>query len=197
MQGCLEPISQPLGAIRVKPVHVQNAHLLPQYTRNNDASNVNKSRNVRRPFLSSQNSMNTGFLNTNLTRIYPQWRLWDCAKTCMTASALSLSLERLFLPHRSFNISCTVPSTSNLSRILVTVTLVGMVYQIQLSNVVELQQYSPLTNTTSAITYVHRMIISPPFLFKHMKNDDVLLCFSSDFWIIQKIVLLSNFVAEK
>ena len=35
-----------------------------------------------------------------------------------------LLMELLFLPHRKFNTSCTVLSTSNLSRILVIVTLV-------------------------------------------------------------------------
>ena len=49
----------------------------------------------------------------------------DRAKTCMTASAHSSSVELLFLPHRPFNTSCTVPSTSNLSRILVIATIVG------------------------------------------------------------------------
>ena len=47
-----------------------------------------------------------------------------------------------------------------------------VVYQIQPSNVVELQQHSPLSNNTSVTTYIHRMIISPPCLFKHMKNDE-------------------------
>ena len=49
----------------------------------------------------------------------------DRAKTCVTASTLSLSVEFLFLPHRSFNTSCTVHSTLKLSQILVIVTLVG------------------------------------------------------------------------
>ena len=39
-------------------------------------------------------------------------------------------------------------------------------------NVVELQQHSPLSNKTSVTTYVHRIIILPPCLFKHMKNDE-------------------------
>ena len=39
-------------------------------------------------------------------------------------------------------------------------------------NVVELQQHSPLSNNTSVTTYVHRMIISLPYLFKHMNNDE-------------------------
>ena len=36
-----------------------------------------------------------------------------------------LLMERLFLPHQLFNTSCAIPLTSNLSRILVIVTLVG------------------------------------------------------------------------
>ena len=46
----------------------------------------------------------------------------DRAKTCMTASALPSSTGFLFIPHRPFSTSCTVPSTSNLSRNLVIVT---------------------------------------------------------------------------
>ena len=116
--------------------------------------------------------MNTWFLDTNLREHFLNDFIGDRAKTCMSASALSLSVELLFLPHRPFNTSCTVPATSDLSPILVIVTLVGVVYQIQPSNVVELQKHSPLSNNTSVTIYVHRMIIPPPCLFKHTKNDD-------------------------
>ena len=95
----------------------------------------------------------------------------DRPKTCMIAAVLSLSAELLFLRRRPFNISCTVPSTSNLSRILVIITFLVVAYQIQSSNVIELQ-HSPLSNNISVSTYVYRMIISPPRLFKHMKNDE-------------------------
>ena len=127
---------------------------------------------LRLPFLSSQNSINTGFLYTNLTITLPPWLLWGSCKSYMTASALSLSVELLFLPCRPFNTSCTVPLTSNLSRILVIVTLVGGGVQIQPSNVVELQQHSPLSNNTSVTTYVHPMIILRPCSFKHRKNNE-------------------------
>ena len=101
----------------------------------------------------------------------------DRAKTYMTASTRSLVISGrllLFLPRRPFNTSCTVPSTSNLSPILVNVTvpLLVVVYQIQPSKVVEIEQHSPLSNNTSVTTYVHRMIISPPCLLKHMKTDE-------------------------
>ena len=46
------------------------------------------------------------------------------------------------------------------------VTLV--VYQIEPSNGIELQQHSPLSRNTSVTTSVHRMIISPPYLFNHI-----------------------------
>ena len=128
---------------------------------------VDKSRNVSLPFLNSENSMNTGFLDTNLTDFYG-----DRAKICMTASALSLSVELIFLSYRSFNTSCTVPSISNVSDFLLLLPLLEVVYQIQPSNVVELQQHSPLSNNTSVTPYVHRMIILPPCLFKHMKTDE-------------------------
>ena len=50
--------------------------------------------------------------------------------------------------------------------------VVVVVYQIQPSSIVELQQHSPLSNNTSVTTYVHQIIISPPSLFKHTKNDE-------------------------
>ena len=110
----------------------------------------------------------------------------------------SLSAEFLFLPHRPFKTSCTI--TTNLSRTLVIVTLVGSGVPNAAPNVVQLQ-HSSLSNNTSVTslgkfinwyfvtryilcsrsftlciinrsTYVHRMIISPPCLFKHTKNDE-------------------------
>ena len=79
----------------LKPVHVQNVHLVPQYTPNNDLKQSNIPYGLllmEYHWWHVQNSMNTG----------------DHAKTCMTASALSLSVELLFLLHRPFNTSCTV-----------------------------------------------------------------------------------------
>ena len=106
----------------------------------------------------------------------------DRAKTFMVASALSLSVEFLFLPQWPYNTSCTVPSTQTclgfLLLLLLCMLLVVVVYQIQPSNVVELQQHSPLSNNTSVTIYVHRMIISPPCLFKHMNNDECVAMFS-------------------
>ena len=43
--------------------------------------------------------MNTGFLEASITRTLPHDFFGDCAKTYMTASALMLSVELLFLPH--------------------------------------------------------------------------------------------------
>ena len=122
--------------------------------------NVDKSRNVKLPFFSSQNSTNTGFLDNSLTRTLPQWLIWRSFRNLLDWISTHVIVELLFLPHWPFNTSCTVPSTSNLFRILVIVTLVGDVYQIQPSNAVELQEHSPLSNNTSITTYVHRMIIS-------------------------------------
>ena len=50
--------------------------------------------------------------------------------------------------------------------------LLVVVYQIQPPNVVELQQHYELSTNISVTTYVHQMIISPPCLFIHMKNDE-------------------------
>ena len=158
----------------LKHIHVQNVHLLPQYTPNNDveqrdipsglslmeyyfwASRIRWTLNFSIP-ISREHCLNVVF--------------GDRAKTCITASALSLSVELLFLSHRPFNTSCIVPSTSNLSRILVIVTLVGggvpnWTLQRHWSS-----NHSPIVSNPSVTTYVHRMIISPPCLFKNMKKD--------------------------
>ena len=89
----------------------------------------------------------------------------------MIASALSLSVEFLFLPHRPFNASCTIPTTKTCLGFLLLLPLL-VVYQIQHSNVVELHEHYTLSNNTSVTTYIHPMIISQPCLFKHMKNDE-------------------------
>ena len=56
--------------------------------------------------------------------------------------------------------------------VVVALAAAAEAYHIQLTNVVELQ-HSPFSNNTSVTTYVHRMIISPPSRFKHMKNDEL------------------------
>ena len=78
----------------------------------------------------------------------------DCAKTCLTASALSLSMV-LFLPHRPCKISYTVPLTSNI-RILVIVIVAGDgVPNSTPPTSMNVKQNSPLPNNTSVITYGH------------------------------------------
>ena len=97
-----------------------------------------------------------------------------------------LSVELLFLLHRPFNTSCTVPSTLNLSRILVIVTVVGGGVPNSTLQRRWTSTNSPLSNNTSITTYDHRMIISPLFVcLNTCRTMDVLLCFSSAFWIIQ------------
>ena len=54
---------------------------------------------------------------------------------------------------------------------LLLLPLLVVVYQIQPSSIIELQ-HSQVSNNTSVITYVHRMIISQPFLFKHIEEDE-------------------------
>ena len=161
-------------------------------------SNVDKSRNVRLPFWAHKIRCTLDFSIPISQEHCLNDFSGDRAKTLISASALPLSVELIFRKHRLFNSSWTVPSTSNLYRILVIVTLVGGGVPIQPSNVVELQQHSPLSNNVSVSTYVHRMIISLPCLFKHMKKMNMLQCFSSAFWIIHnKNVFLYHFVAEK
>ena len=53
---------------------------------------------------------------------------------------------------------------------LLLLLLLVVVYQIQPSNVVELQQHSPLSNNTSVTPLSNDNF--PPCLFKHKKNDE-------------------------
>ena len=79
--------------------HVQNVHLLPQYTTNND---VEQSDTLSGLLLMEyhcwhvQNSMNTGFLCTNLLRTLPQLLLWGlCKKLHDCISTLAISVTSL------------------------------------------------------------------------------------------------------
>ena len=150
----------------LKHVHVQNVHFLPQYTRDNDV----EQRNIPSGLLLME--YNFWARKIQWTRDFSVSTREHClngdrVKTCMTASALSLAAKVLFLPHLPFNTSCTVPSTSNLSRILVIVTLCGGV----------LQQHYPLSDNTSINIYVHRHVCLNTWTM------NMSLCFSNVFWI--------------
>ena len=116
--------------------------------------------------------MNTGFLDTNLTRTLTQRILWgsckslhDCINTLIiSGTSLSFTPTFQYILHHFILQTC-------LGFLLLLPSLV-VVYQIQPSNVVKLQQQFPLSNNTSVTTYVHRMIISPQCLFKHVKNGE-------------------------
>ena len=96
----------------------------------------------------------------------------DRAKTCMTSTAILLSVELLFLTQRPLNTSCTVPSTSNLSRILVIVFLVGggvpnstLQLMLNLNNI--LQPFRHFTyvishSSTLPLLYLHHSSFSNP-----------------------------------
>ena len=129
--------------------------------------------------------MNTGFLDTNLTRTLPQWHLWGSCKNlhaCISTlvnSGTSLSsaptFQHIFVPfHR----------LQTFLGSLLLLPLLVMVYQIEPSNIVELQQHSPLSNNTSVSTYVHQMIISPHICLITWTTMNMLLRFSSAFWIV-------------
>ena len=112
--------------------------------------------------------MYTGFLDTNHTRTLLWWsckNLHDCIST-LIISGTSLFSAPTFqhILHRSIDFKRL--------GFLLLLPLLVVVYQIQPTNVFELQQHSPLSNNTLLTTYIHRVIISPPCLFKHMKNGE-------------------------
>ena len=98
----------------LKHVHVQNVHLLSQYTPNNDVEQSDIPSGLllmEYHWWHVQNSMNTGFLDMNLTGKLPQWILWgscknlhDCIST-LVISETSLSSVQTFqhVLHRSID----------------------------------------------------------------------------------------------
>ena len=111
--------------------------------------------------------MNTGFLDTtaSMTSLgIVQKPAWLHQLPCYQWNFI--------FPHRPSNTSYNFPSISNLSRILVIVTFVGGGVPDSTLQRRWTSRHSPLSNNTSVTSYIHRMIISSPCLFKHMKNDE-------------------------
>ena len=93
----------------LKPVHVQNVHLLPQYTPNNDVEQSDIPSGLllmEYHWWQVQNSMNTGFLDTNFTRLL--WgscrNLQDCFGTLViTGTSLSSAPTFQHILYRSID----------------------------------------------------------------------------------------------
>ena len=130
--------------------------------------------------------MNTGFLHSNLTRTLLQW-----------LTSLGIVHKPAWLhqhPRYQWNFSffrtdllthlAPFHPLETCLRFMLLSPLLVVVYQIQPSNVVELQQHSSLSNNSSVTTYVHRIAISPPCCLNKWRTIHVLLNFSSVFWII-------------
>ena len=92
----------------------------------------------------------------------------DRAKTCILNQHFRYQWHFSFF---SIDLSTHLASFYRLQTCLgfLLLLLLVVVYQIQPSIVVEFQ-HSPLFNNICVTTYVHRMIISPPYLFKHMTS---------------------------
>ena len=169
----------------LKPVHVQNVHLLPQHTPNNDV----ELRDIPSGLLLMAISLQAGSI-WSLTSIFElakfdeHWssRYQSYEKIALTTLGIVQKPAWLHQHSRyqwNFTFFRTDLSTQLAAfhrlqtclGLLLLLPFLMVVYQIQPPNVIELQQHSPRSNNTSVTTYVDRMIISPPCLIKHMKND--------------------------
>ena len=123
-------------------------------------------------------SMNSGFLDTNLTRTLPHWLLWGwCKKPAW--------LHQHSRYQWNFSFFRTDLST-HLAQFHRLQTYLGFMLLVPLLVVVvELQKHFPLSNNTPVTTYVHRMIIRCHVCWFTWGTMNALLCFSSAFWIIQ------------
>ena len=168
MQGCVQPISQALGTIRVKPIHVRNIHLRPQYTPNNNVEHSNIPSGLLLKEYHSQhvkNSINTGFLDINLTRTLPQLLLWGscknlhyCIRTLVISGTYSSAPTFQHILHHSIEFKLVSDSCYCYPCWWCT--------KFNPPASLNFQQHSPLSNNTSVTTYVQRLIISPLCLFK-------------------------------
>ena len=120
--------------------------------------------------MNSKNSKNPGFLGTNLMRKLPQWLIWGSCKNLHNCNS-TLVISETSLSSAPIHLAPFHRLQTCLGFFLLLPLLVVM-YQNQPSNIVELQQHSPISNSTLVTTYVHRMIISPPCLFKYLKNGE-------------------------
>ena len=123
---------------------------------------------------------------TNLMRTLPQWLLWGSCKnlhvciSTLVISGTSLSYTPTFQHILHLFINFKLVSDSSYCYLCWWWCIIfNPPTSLNFNN-------SPLSNKTSVTTYVHRMIISPPCLFRHMKNDERFpaVCFFSVFWII-------------
>ena len=145
----------------LKSVRDQNFHLLPQYTPSND---------IERGQVTECKS--SAF---ELEKFDEHWISWYQSHenvTSMTSSGIVPKPAWLHQHSRyqwNFSFFRTEISThlvpfhrlqTCLGFLLLFPFSVVVVYQIQPSNIVELEQHSTLSNNTSVTTYVHRMLIS-------------------------------------
>ena len=127
-----------------------------------------------------QNSMNTEFLDTNLTRILPLFgsciNLHHWISTLIiTGTSLSSAPTFQHILHRSVDFKLVSDSCYCYPLWCTKLTLQRRLTSTTFSTF----------NNTSVTTYVHRLIISPPCLFKHMENDErVAMLFQCAFWTI-------------
>ena len=168
------------------PLHMQNVHLLPQSTPNND---VQKSDIPRTAWIVADGISLMACSKSDEHRI----SLYQSHENIASMTSIGIVQKPSRLHQHScyqwnFSFFRTDLSTHRLQTclgfFLLFALLVLVVYQIQPSNVVELQQNSPLFNNTSVTTCVHRMIISPPCFWNTWRTMKVLLCFYCAFWII-------------
>ena len=114
--------------------------------------------------------MNTEFLDTILARTLPQWLRWGSCKNLHDCVSILIVIGISFSFAPTFQHILHHAIDFKLFLDLVIFTLGGSVVPNSILQHFWTQQYSPLSNNTLVTTYIHRMIISLPCLFKHMKN---------------------------
>ena len=154
----------------LKPIHVQNIHLLPQYTPNNNVE------------CGQVSECKTSIFE--LAKFDEHWiSQYQSHENISSMTCLGIMQKLAWLHQHSryqWNFfSFRTDLSTHLALFHQLQTCLGFLLLLPLVVVVvvyiiELQQHSPLSNNTSLTTYVHQMIISLPFCLNIWRTMNML-----------------------